>query len=202
MRRVLYAAAAVFAAFSLFTACDKTDPDVTDNDNVENTGDGGETGGDITGGDETGSIETDVIGQYSGKLTVTTDEPAEEPTEQDQSINITMTDNSEDAIDLSVTDFSLGGSINIGTITLKDLKVTESDRTYTFTTEEAQTITLEGSVAALIQSCAVTAEGSVTDGKLTLSLDIAATTISLIPGSDPSVINVKVNFTGTKTVSE
>ena len=198
MRRVIYAAATAFAAFALMTACDKAETDNGGNDNVENPGDGGNTGG---GENENGSIATDVVGTYDGKLTITTEGSTDEPTEQDQSIAITMTENSENAVDLSVTDFSIG-SMKIGTIALTNLQVTESDGIYTFATDAAQSITLGGSAAALIQSCVVEAEGSVTDGALTLSLDIVATLVQFTPDSDPTVMNVTVTFTGSKAAAE
>ena len=171
MRRVLYAAAAVFAAFSIFTACDKT--------GTEN-GDGGTE-------QLIGSI-ADIPGTYNGNLTVKIGNGT--PTDpQNQNISITASNSSENAIDLTVANFSFG-TTELGDISLTDIPVTEDENGYSFEISEPQTVTVGDSM-----ECDITISGTVTSAGV-ISMDLQISTIIVIP------INVAVTFEGTKTVTE
>ena len=136
----------------------------------------------------TGSIEQNVVGNYDGTLGVSVS--GGEPATQDQSITISMAENSTDAIDLAVTDFAFSG-IELGTIKLSGLPVSESNGTYSFATSEPQTLSLDVLGNGIMLDCSVTAEGTVTNGKLSLKLDIAVL-----------VMTVNVTFEGDRVAAE
>lgn len=169
MRRLFLMAGAACAAIAFTVACSKDDG-----------GNGTDTA--------TGSIEQDVVGNYDGTLEVSV--TGQKPATQDQSITISMTENSTDAVDLAVTDFAFSG-MEIGTITLTGLPVSESNGTYSFATPEPQILNLDVLGNGTVIPCSVTADGTVTNGKVSLTLDITV-----------MAMTVNVTFEGDRTAAE
>ena len=123
-----------------------------------------------------------IVGTYDGLLNVSvfgspvvTDEP--------KSIDILLSETSEGAVNLRLEDLTLTiGStpMALGTITLTDLAVTETEGVCSFKTDSAQTITVEN-----LGECSVEVDGTVTDGKVSANLTIKY-----------SVLTVTVTFEG------
>lgn len=142
-------------------------------------------------GDQTPSTpeNTDIAGSYSGTLSVSV--PGNDPKAQPQNITVSWSENSTDAIDLSVADFAFGNT-DLGSIDLKSIPVTVDGDTYTFATDGAQSVTVGEGESSM--TCTIEAHGTVTDGTMNLTLDITANIG--IP------INVDATFTGSKVVTE
>ena len=124
-----------------------------------------------------------IVGTYDGLLNVSlfgspvvTDEP--------KSIDILLSETSESAVNLRLEDLTLtimGSEMPLGTITLTDLAVTETEGVCSFKTDSAQKITVEN-----LGECSVEVDGTVTDGKVSTNLTIGY-----------SVLTVTVTFEGT-----
>ena len=168
MRRYFLMAAAAFTALIFSVSCSKDDS-----------------------GDQTPSTPetTDIAGNYSGTLSVSVS--GSDPKTQPQNITVAWSENSTDAIDLSVTDFAFG-TTELGSIDLKSIPVTVDGDTYTFATDGAQSVTVGEGESPM--TCTIEAHGTVTDGTMNLTLDITANIV--IP------INVDATFTGSKVVAE
>ena len=168
MRRYFLMAAAAFTALIFSVSCSKDDS-----------------------GDQTPSTpeNTDIAGNYSGTLSVSVSGGT--PTPQAQNITVSWSENSTDAIDLSVADFTFG-TTNLGSIDLNSIPVTVDGDTYTFATDGAQSVTVGEGESSM--TCTIEAHGTVTDGTMNLTLDITANIG--IP------INVDATFIGSKVVTE
>lgn len=142
-------------------------------------------------GDQTPSTpeNTDIAGNYSGTLSVSV--PGNDPKTQPQNITVSWSENSTDAIDLSVADFAFG-TTDLGSIDLNSIPVTVDGDTYTFATDGAQSVTVGEGESSM--TCTIEAHGTVTDGTMNLTLDITANIG--IP------INLDATFTGSKVVTE
>ena len=143
-------------------------------------------------GDQTPSTpeNTDIAGNYSGTLSVSGSD-SDTPATQAQNITVSWSENSTDAIDLSVADFAFG-NIELGSIDLNSIPVTVDGDTYTFATDGAQSVTVGEGESSM--TCTIEVHGTVTDGTMNLTLDITANIG--IP------INVDATFTGSKVVAE
>ena len=168
MRRYFLMAAAAFTALIFSVSCSKDDS-----------------------GDQTPSTpeNTDIAGNYSGTLSVSV--PGNDPKTQPQNITVSWSENSTDAIDLSVADFAFG-TTDLGSIDLNSIPVTVDGDTYTFATDGAQSVTVGEGESSM--TCTIEAHGTVTDGTMNLTLDITANIG--IP------INLDATFTGSKVVTE
>ena len=146
-------------------------------------------------GDQTPSTpeNTDIAGNYSGTLSVSVPgSDSDTPTTQAQNITVSWSENSTEAIDLSVADFAFG-NIELGSIDLNSIPVTVDGDTYTFATDGAQSVTVGEGESSM--TCTIEAHGTVTDGTMNLTLDITANLVI-------TEINVDATFTGSKVVAE
>lgn len=144
-------------------------------------------------GDQTPSTpeNTDIAGNYSGTLSVSVSD-SDTPTTQAQNITVSWSENSTEAIDLSVADFAFG-NIELGSIDLNSIPVTVDGDTYNFATVGAQSVTVGEGESSM--TCTIEAHGTVTDGTMNLTLDITADLVI-------TEINVDATFTGSKVVTE
>ena len=110
-------------------------------------------------GDQTPSTpeNTDIAGNYSGTLSVSVSGGT--PTPQAQNITVSWSENSTEAIDLSVADFAFG-NIELGSIDLNSIPVTVDGDTYTFATDGAQSVTVGEGESSM--TCTIEAHGTVT----------------------------------------
>lgn len=106
------------------------------------------------------------VGTYTGTLSITA--YGETTDVENQAINISVAENDENAINLSVKDFNFG-PMSLGDINLNNLTVEEIDGKLSFETDGAVAVTVN-----TIGSCDVTADGNVTDGTLSLNMNISA----------------------------
>ena len=106
------------------------------------------------------------VGTYTGTLSITA--YGETTDVENQAINISVAEDDENAINLSVKDFKFG-PMSLGDINLNNLTVEEIDEKLSFETDGAVTVTVN-----TIGSCDVTADGNVTDGTLSLNMNISA----------------------------
>ena len=158
MKKSLFFLFALICSMSLFTACsDDDDPDYSK------------------------VIEEEIAGDYKGALdiklegtTIASNLPK----------NITISKASNSAINLLLAKFSLMG-MDLGDIELKDCKLSQKDKSYSFT--GTQTLNIE----KYQLTADVKAAGTIADGKITVQLDIAAKLNGLSQ-------NVQVTYTGTK----
>lgn len=130
--------------------------------------------------DYTQVIDTEIAGGYKGELNVKVD-ATDFGTSYQQ---ITVEKAGATAINLHIKDFSFG-VISVGDVDLMNCPLSESVGAYTFT----GTTTVKVAAAGL--DAAVDAQGSVSDGALSLNLTIQATLGELSQ-------NVAVTFNGTK----
>lgn len=179
MRRVIYAAATAFAAFALMTACDKAE---SGNDN-NSKGDG-----------NSDAIESiaDIPGDYNGSLTVLVSGEEKPTIVENQVIAIAASQDTENSIDLTVSNFALGDS-PLGDIELTNIPVTEAEGEYTFKTDEAQHISVGDATPALECDVTVTSGTVKANGEINMELSISAM---------GGFISVTVTYSGSKTAAE
>lgn len=171
MKKNLFYLFALICSMSLFTAC-------SDDDEPNGGGNEGETLAEI--------ITNDIAGNYKGDLTVTVLGTTFDPVAQ----NIAVTKSGDDAISLSITNFSFMG-MSLGNIELNDCTVAEENGAYTFVGTTSLDVT---PIPGMNLTADVSAEGSFARNnptQITLNLDIAAD----LAGTPQ---DVQVTYTGTR----
>lgn len=120
-----------------------------------------------------------VVGTYAGKMTITM---AGTEIAKDLPQNIIITKVGENDVKLEIKDFSLGESLNLGTITIAQCPLTRAGEGFTFT--GAETLTLD-----MVGACDVRLSGNTNGKTLGADIDVAVTAMAM---------QVKVNFNGAK----
>lgn len=131
----------------------------------------------------------DVTGTYSGQMTISVGEEAGEPAADE----IIISKVSENAVSITIEDFTFMKVINVGDVTLSNCTLTAVGED-SFTISGSETLTLSPMGMEMTADVSITS-GTIDASTVSLDLSIAAEMLG-------TPINVTVNFEGTKPAAE
>lgn len=131
----------------------------------------------------------DVTGTYSGQMTVSVGETPGEPAADE----IIISKVSENAVSITIEDFTFMEVINVGDVTLSNCTLTAAGED-SFTISGSETLTLSPMGMEMTADVSITS-GTIDASTVSLDLSIAAEMLG-------APINVTVNFEGTKPAAE
>lgn len=175
MKKNLFYLFALVCSMSLFTAC--SDDEGGDGDNLGKV------------------ISEEIVGSYSGNLEVSVN--GGDP--MDASLNVSVAQNGENAVDFSITGLAIGTGITVSDIALDKCLVTKkSDNTYAFSaTVEGMELEATMVVVPVPITADVTISGEFVTGgtatNLSIDLDINATNLNQL---------IKGTYEGTRDAAE